>query len=153
MRSYILLLSALMFVLTSCGSKDNNSNAGMIPADVIDNPSTAEGQQGQQGQARISFEKMEHDFGRLTDGEKVEYSFKFTNEGDADLLISNCYGSCGCTVPEWPSEPIKPGKSGAIKVIFDSKGRPGTNNKKVTVLANTNPRTTVLSIKAQVARK
>ncbi len=88
----------------------------------------------------ITFEKESHNFGDVVAGEVLEYSFKFTNTGKRDLVISKAEASCGCTVPEWPKEPIKPGESRYMKVKFDSKGRPeGYTEKEIFVHANTNP--------------
>jgi hypothetical protein len=101
----------------------------------------------------ISFSKKEHDFGTIKEGEKVETTFTFTNNGEADLLIANAAGSCGCTVPEFPKEPIKPGKSGKMKVSFDSNGKPGMQQKTVTITANTATGTETLTIKANVTPK
>lgn len=90
--------------------------------------------------ARMTFEKDVHNFGNVTAGEVVEYSFKFTNTGDKDLVIQKAEASCGCTVPEWPKEPIKPGESGYMKVKFDSHGRPeGYTEKELFIQANTDP--------------
>ncbi|MGC6470150.1 MAG: DUF1573 domain-containing protein [Flavobacteriales bacterium] len=99
---------------------------------------------------QFSFEKDVHDFGQLIDGEKVAYSFKFTNSGDAPLIISSAKGSCGCTVPNWPKDPIAPGESGTIDVSFNSSGRTGKQNKAVTLTANTNPSRKVINITSEV---
>jgi hypothetical protein len=85
--------------------------------------------------ANISFEKDVHDFGNLKQGGDATYEFKFKNTGNEPLIISNAQGSCGCTVPEWPKEPIKPGASSVIKVKYDSK-RVGPINKSVTITSN-----------------
>ena len=69
----------------------------------------------------LAFEETEYDFGMVMEGEKVVHDYKFTNTGDEPLIISNAKGSCGCTVPDWPREPIAPGESSVIKVQFDSK--------------------------------
>ena len=71
----------------------------------------------------IAFEETEYDFGMVMEGEKVVHDYKFTNTGEEPLIISNAKGSCGCTVPDWPREPIAPGESGVIKVQFDSKNK------------------------------
>jgi hypothetical protein len=99
---------------------------------------------------KITFEKMEHDFGKIIQGEMVKYSFRFTNTGYSDLLISNVSTSCGCTVGSFSKDPIPPGESGLIEVIFDSRGRKGFQNKTITVLANTRPNKTMLRIKSNI---
>ena len=98
----------------------------------------------------ISFDNMEHDFGIIDEGDKVEHIFKFTNTGAEALVLEKCKGSCGCTVPECPKQPIAPGETGEIKVVFNSKGKKNKQTKKVTITANTEPLQTVLTIKAQV---
>ncbi len=87
----------------------------------------------------ISFEKESHDFGVVTSGEKVKYSFKFKNTGKSPLIISNAEASCGCTVPEYPHEPIVPGGEGTISVVFDSANRTGMQNKLISVYSNAVP--------------
>ena len=98
----------------------------------------------------IKFEETSYAWGSVNEGDKMTHMFKFKNAGSNDLIISDAHGSCGCTVPEWPKEPIKPGKSGVIKVVFDSKGKPGDKQKTVTLTANTEPANTVLTIKGAV---
>ena len=98
----------------------------------------------------IKFEETSYAWGSVNEGNKMTHMFKFKNAGSNDLIISDAHGSCGCTVPEWPKEPIKPGKSGVIKVVFDSKGKPGDQQKTVTLTANTEPANTVLTIKGAV---
>jgi hypothetical protein len=100
--------------------------------------------------AQITFEENSFDFGTLEEGDKVEHVFKFTNTSTNPLTISNARGSCGCTVPEWPRDPIAPGEEGEIKVKFDSKGKKGQQNKTVTITANTLPANTMLTIKSDV---
>lgn len=99
----------------------------------------------------ISFGKMEHDFGTLNEGDVVDHVFTFTNTGDAPLIISKAEATCGCTVPKWPREPIPVGGTGEIQVQFNSKGKPGVQNKTVTLTANTNPKLTRLQIKSFVS--
>ena len=100
---------------------------------------------------KMKFKKMVHDFGRMKEGEKREFDFEFTNTGKEDLYIEDCKGSCGCTVPEWPKEAIKPGQTAAIKVKFDSTKKEKDQEKSVTITANTEPEiTTVIKIKAYV---
>jgi hypothetical protein len=80
-----------------------------------------------------------YNFGNVKEGEKVVYNFRFKNSGNKPLAISNASASCGCTVPEKPEKPILPGEIGYIKVVFDSKGKPGHNEKTIYVEANTKP--------------
>lgn len=97
----------------------------------------------------ISFEKELHDFGTIDYASDGTYAFKFTNTGDENLVISNCQGSCGCTVPKWPREPILKGQSAYITVSYDTK-RPGPFTKTVTVTSNAKSPTKVLTIKGEV---
>lgn len=99
---------------------------------------------------KISFEKMEHDYGQVEQKTKNAYTFKFTNTGDQPLVISKAKGSCGCTVPEYPKDPIMPGETGEIDVEYSSRTAKGMQTKMVTVWANTEPEQTQLKIKADV---
>ncbi|MBD3635829.1 MAG: DUF1573 domain-containing protein [Crocinitomicaceae bacterium] len=95
----------------------------------------------------ISFESMEYDFGTVKEGTQVKHTYKFKNTGDKSLILVNVKGSCGCTVPEdWPRNPIEPGGTGEIKVVFDSHDRVGNVRKNVRVEANTNPSMSVLTL-------
>lgn len=105
------------------------------------------------GIAVLAFEKMDHNFGTITEGEKVIYSFKFANKGNTDLVLTSVGTSCGCTASDYPHKPIKPGKSDKIQVTFNSSNRLGMQHKKVTIRSNTNPEFTVLNIYAQVVDK
>jgi len=101
----------------------------------------------------FKFEESLHDFGSIKDGDVVEHVFSFVNSGEAPLIISDAKATCGCTVPDWPKEPIPVGGKGEIKVRFNSKGKPGVNNKTVTLTANTWPTTERLQIKANVIKE
>ena len=98
----------------------------------------------------MNFEETEFDYGVVDQGEKVNHTYKFTNTGNEPLIISNAKGSCGCTVPSWPKEPIPVGGSGEIQVQFDSKGKKGKQSKRVTITANTEPAQSFLTIKGEV---
>ena len=104
----------------------------------------------------IEFAETTFDYGTVKDGEKVVHNYKFKNTGKEPLIISDAKGSCGCTVPDWPREPIAPGKTGEIKVEFDSKNKgseEGANqSKRVTLTANTDPVQTYLTIKGIVKK-
>lgn len=98
----------------------------------------------------IEFTEMEHDFGTINEGDRVEHIFTFTNTGENPLIIEKCKGSCGCTVPQCPKQPIAPGETGEIKVVFNSKGKKNHQVKRVTITANTDPIQTVIKIIADV---
>ena len=98
----------------------------------------------------ISFNEYEHDFGVMDEGDVVTYYFEFTNTGAEPLILDKCKGSCGCTVPQCPKNPIAPGDTGSIEVKFNSKGKKNKQTKKVTVTANTDPAQTILTIRANV---
>lgn len=101
--------------------------------------------------AAITFKQTTHDFGTFAEElGKVTTEFTFTNTGNAPLLITRTAASCGCTTPEYPKEPIAPGKSGVIKVTYNAKGRPGVFQKTVYVFANTDPEKNTLIIKGKV---
>ena len=98
----------------------------------------------------MAFNKKEHDFGEIKQGDKVSYNYTFKNTGANDLIITSAQGSCGCTVPDYPKTPIKPGKSGTMKVSFDSTGKTGLQTKTVTIRANTATGVETLTIKANI---
>jgi hypothetical protein len=98
-------------------------------------------------------EQSTYDFGSVKDGDVVEKSFAFANTGEGPLVISNISASCGCTTPEWPKEPIAPGEESNITVRFNTTGKPGQQNKTVTITANTEPSTIELHLKGVVAPK
>jgi len=86
--------------------------------------------------AKVEFASKTWNLVNVKSGAKVTYDFKFTNKGKSPLVIRKAFASCGCTVAQYDSKPIAPGKSGSIKVSFDSKGKEGTQNKTVTVISN-----------------
>lgn len=144
---FVFILNTVFFL--SCGNKSNEEKT--IPTDVVNNTNTADGKT-QKKQAAFEFEKIEHDFGKIIEGEKLTYGFKFKNIGNADLIITAAEATCGCTVPEYPKKPISPGEEGIIKVMFNSSNRKGMQNKPITIIANTQPSSVVLRIKAMVVQ-
>lgn len=99
----------------------------------------------------MTFEGTHHDLGQVVQGTKVDRTYTFKNTGNSPLVITDVRGSCGCTVSkEWPKQPVKPGEKATIGVTFDSEGRSGRQDKTVTVVANTSPPSTVLTLTAEV---
>lgn len=85
----------------------------------------------------ISWEKHTHDFGEISQGDKVEHTFSFTNTGNEPLIITNVQVTCGCTTPKgYPRDPIPPGAKGEITIGFNSSGKMGKQNKVVTIVSN-----------------
>ena len=103
--------------------------------------------------AKMEFEETEWNFGEIIQGESVDYAFKFTNTGSEPLIISNAKGSCGCTVPVWPREPVAPGESGVVDVKFNSTGKKGKQSKKVTLTTNMIPSQMILTVNGLVNLK
>ena len=91
-----------------------------------------------------------YNFGNVTDGDKVEYNYRFRNTGAKPLIIISAVASCGCTVPEKPEKPVKPGEVGFLKVVFNSKGRVGEVHKTITVTSNAYPKFPELKLTGQV---
>lgn len=100
--------------------------------------------------SKMTFESLEFDFGSVNAGDVVDHTFKFRNTGNFPLIISKANATCGCTVPNWPKDPIAPGATGEIKVKFNSKGRSNLQTKYVNITANTKPEVTRLKITGNV---
>jgi len=124
MKNLFFSLIAAGMLLTACNS--NQTHANNTSANAADAPV-------------MKFEKEIHDFGKIKKGDKVTYDFKFTNTGKSPLIITDAVATCGCTKPEWPKTPVKPGEAGSIHVTFDSTGKMGLQDKMITVTANTKP--------------
>ena len=98
----------------------------------------------------FKFEVEEYNFGTIKQGESVTYEYVFTNVGKEPLIITNAVGSCGCTVPVWPKEPLKKGEKGTIKVTFNSAGKSGMIDKTVSITSNAKTPNKVLHIKGNI---
>ena len=139
------LLTIFSIALISCqgnsSSTDRSSNS--ITEQVI-NKSLSES-------PIMTFDKNLHDFGTILEGQTASTVFTFTNTGKSDLIIVDARGSCGCTVPEYPKNiPIAPGKTGQIRVSFDSSNKPNDQQKTVTISANTDSGRETIRIRAMV---
>ena len=139
----ILLIVSFMW---SCESNE----AKGINSDIVNNPATASGKKQSDRIPEITFKNDLYDFGSIVQGEIVTHSYKFTNTGKADLVISMATGSCGCTIPQWPTQPIAPGEEASIVVKFDSKNKDGKQHKTITITANTLPSTSVVALSGEV---
>lgn len=159
---FTALLAAGLLAMGAC-KQDNKTEvgeAGMNQAatqaadaanPTVDNPNVASETAAPNPDAPVmTFTETEFDFGSVAAGSVVKHTFEFTNTGKSPLLIDNAQASCGCTVPQWPKDPVAPGAKGSINVEFNSTGKMGVQNKTVTITANTQPNTTMVTIKGTV---
>jgi hypothetical protein len=139
LRNRIILLSLVIItlLLPHCGN------------DIGKNRQEA-AKGGDTGIAKIVFREYEHNFGKVSEGEKVGYIFKFDNQGSANLVIASATTSCGCTVPEYDSRPVPPGGNGNLEVVFNTSGRNGMQTKTITVRSNAATPVVLLKITAEV---
>ncbi|HHB78079.1 MAG TPA: DUF1573 domain-containing protein [Saprospiraceae bacterium] len=124
---------------TSQNSRINKNNDNKV---VVTGPTT-----------KIQFKQTQYNFGTINEGEKAKHSYQFTNVGTEPLIIQDAKASCGCTVPTYSKDPVAPGETGQIDVVFDSKGRPGKTSKYVTITANTEPVKTKVFLTGEVKPK
>jgi hypothetical protein len=103
-------------------------------------------------QASFKFQEEEFNFKTIKQGESVNHEFTFTNTGKEPLVIANAQGSCGCTVPTWPKEPIAAGATAVIKVTFNSAGKMGMQDKTITLSSNAKQNPMVLHLKGNVEK-
>jgi hypothetical protein len=136
MKKVLLTFGLLAFVAIGVNAQTTATPAAKVE---VQNPNAP----------TMSFESEVVDYGTIDQGADGVREFKFTNNGKEPLIISNARGSCGCTVPTWPKEPIKPGESSVIKVKYDTK-RLGAINKSVTITSNAATPTKVVRIKGKI---
>lgn len=142
-RLFFILLSGLLtFACQNVGSSGKVRDIDSSDYDTV----TYSG-------PRIEFESLNYDFGRVYEGEKVGWYFKYKNSGDKNLLLLNATASCGCTLPDYNLEPLAPGDSAYIKLVFDTSGREGRQFKTVKVESNGKPSIVELSITADIVKK
>lgn len=135
-------IGLLLIVLTAgCNSKDDSE----VPSEQFWSSDNAEGRI-----ARIVFDTVVNDLGRLNEGEQVIAYYSYTNEGDAPLLIKGIRAGCGCTVPDWKKDPLAPGDREHIRVVFNSSGKTGYQDIRITVNSNADPPRVELRLKSIV---
>ncbi|WP_084362853.1 DUF1573 domain-containing protein [Roseivirga echinicomitans] len=163
----LLSLVALFFIASSCGNSEMEKrlatlerrvnqlenggvvrNNGTLPTQAQTVSNVPE--QNLSANAAFKWDQTLYNFGTIQAGEVVNYTFKFTNSGTEPLSIQSASASCGCTVPSYSREPIAPGGTGEIVVRYDSKGKNGQQSPVITIVANTNPKQTRLSLRGFV---
>ena len=150
-------LLMLMVAAAACNSTDTSKkvNDNRLPTTLVSNPHTADGMDTVAAARKpiMVFSDTTHDFGAIHEGEVVQCEFAFSNTGKSPLIISSAQGSCGCTIPEYPHDPIAPGQGGVMKVSFNSAGKAGPQEKSVIIHTNSLRGIHNLYIKADVAKK
>ena len=146
------IIFVALVALTACNSNNQTNDNGRIPVSIVNNPRTANGMDNASAAMKptMDFTDTVHQFGVIHQGEVVNYEFAFTNNGKSALIIRDASGSCGCTVPEYPHDPVQPGKSAILKVTFNSAGKQGSQEKSVTIHTNTLRGVHMLYIKGEV---
>ena len=147
MKNILTLVFVLVaFTFTSC--KEGNASTKIKTENV--KAAAVRDAKINLGSPIIEWDKTEHDFGTIEQGDKVETVFTLTNVGKGDLIITNAKGSCGCTVPKWPNEAVKPGKTAEVKVVFNSRGKKNKTTNTITLTTNTEKGNEIVRIKAFV---
>jgi hypothetical protein len=142
-KKYILfLLVSVIIISCNSRSKDKIAEGTTVPPAVVITDSTT-----------VQIIDSAYNYGKVSEGEKVEYNYRFRNTGSKPLVILSATSTCGCTVPEKPEKPVLPGEIGFIKVVFNSKGKVGMTNKAITVTSNANPSFPELFLTGEVLRK
>jgi hypothetical protein len=151
MKRLVIVFSALV-ALAAC--QGNSQDKPSVTSETTGTTQPAAASTDPATYTTIQWIDSAKDMGQINEGQKLEVAFRFKNSGDKPLVIQSVQPSCGCTVADYPKEPIAPGQEGLIKGVFDSNGKPGVNNKTMTVLANTKGTTAHhLSFKVNVQKK
>lgn len=160
-RIFFIISGFLFFV--SCGTQSDSqvrtlteikTEGGSISnAAIIKNPVSLDNPVDTVNVAKMEFAHIRFRYGEVEEGTVVTHTFKFTNSGKAPLLISNAKSTCGCTIPEWPKEPIPTGESGEIRVKFNTENKSGNQTKPIFISANTHPSETTLYLMGTVKEK
>ena len=137
--SIVSLLLLAAFLMAGCGdSSQGSKSSANTSANLADATPVAE------------FQKTTHDFGKIITGERVAYAFRFQNSGNSPLIITGIRSGCGCTVGDYPKDPIQPGEGGRASIVFNSAGRRGFQSESVRVLTNGEESVVTLRITAEV---
>lgn len=147
--SFLIILILVVSLLFSC--KNDNAKAKVNQENV--EKAKARDIEIKNNIATVTFDKSIYDFGTVNEGEIVKTTFVVTNTSKSDLIITNAQASCGCTVPTWPKNPIKPGDTGNIEVAFNTNGKPNKQSKTITLTTNTESGREVLTLKGSVIPK
>jgi hypothetical protein len=150
MKKVVITLFCLAISAAATNAQDLHAPA-VAPAPVASAaPAVAPAPAPDPKAGKFKFKEETHDYGEVPEGPLAECDFEFKNTGKKPIIISEAHGSCGCTVPKWPQEPVMPGATGIIHVSYNTKGRQGMIQKDVTINSNAQQPTMVLHIKGTV---
>jgi hypothetical protein len=153
MKKYFLFI-IIPVVLLSCDIKRKDKIADDSKTDSLKTVQKKQAEEdAMKNTTTVQIIDSAFNFGTITEGEKVEYSYRFKNTGTNPLIIINASASCGCTVPEKPEKPVMQGETGFIKVVFNSSGKKGHNEKEINISSNANPPFPVLKLTGEVKEK
>jgi hypothetical protein len=138
MRKAILIWAVVAVLSSACGNNTGRISGSNIPKEKSS------------GTSQLIFREYQHDFGKVSEGEKLSYTFVFDNKGTSDLIISSATTTCGCTVSKYDKKPIPPGAAGNLEVVFDTSGRNGIQTKVVTVRSNASVPVVLVKITAEI---
>lgn len=145
MIKQLLFAGLAVSMLISCNSQVNKNQGS---TDSVSTVSTVD----EKDLGVIVFEEDSYDFGTVKEGTVVEKVFKFKNDGKSPVILAQVSASCGCTTPTYTTEPILPGKEGEVKVVFNSAGHPGVQQKIVTVASNASNGVLTVQLKGTVEK-
>ncbi len=154
-----IITIAAIFAMVSCKKNEGTSEVRLdeknmvLPQDANGNIIVPKKVYKKGEYPEIAIEEANFDFGTINQGDKVEHIFKFKNTGKNDLIVINAQASCGCTIPEWTKDYIKPGAGGEIKIIFNSEGKSGEVTKTVTLTTNTEAAREIITFKTNILTK
>lgn len=151
MKKLLLTVLCLSLCIIAVNAQEKGSNT--TPQQLATPATEQKKEDPDAGVFKFKDKDDTHDFGEVPEGPLAEYDFEFKNTGKKPITISNARGSCGCTVPTWPHDPILPGKSAKIHVTYNSDHRPGMISKEVTIESNAKQQPMVLHIRGTVKPK
>ena len=147
MNMFKIIFSGLvMAIFISCGNADKNVATSETDSTAVASSTT-------DGIGRMEFDESVYEFGQVKEGEIVEHVFEFKNTGTAPIILSQVSASCGCTTPSYTQTPVLPGKTGEIKVKFDSNNQVGKQQKIISIASNADNGIMTVQLKGEVLPK
>jgi len=153
MKYTLLIFTCMISLVLTTSCKDTSSTNSKKKSkfhDIVHNPTTADKNKAPEDVPRLNAPETEFIFGKIKQGEIVSHKFEISNTGKRNLIILSSNSSCGCTVSEYPEDPLPPQSKSYVKVIFDSKGKRGVQEKKVSIFSNTIPNETIFVVEVEV---